>query len=271
MFQPRRWTARRVEYVAGKPEDVRKESIRIGCAGWSLRAGQSPLFGDGDSQLARYATRFDAVEINSSFHRPHQQKTYARWAASVPADFLFAVKMPRTITHDARLLGAGNAMTRFCDEVAGLGAKLGVVLVQLPPGLAFDARIAHAFFAALRRRTAAPIACEPRHATWFAPGVDALWKRHRIARVAADPPRIADASHVGGAGPLRYWRWHGSPRMYYSAYDDAALAALAAQMRTQASAGDLAWCIFDNTALGHAVTDAIRLQALCAGDADGTR
>ena len=228
-----------------------------------MRSDQSPLFGEGGSHLARYATRFDTVEVNSSFYRPHQQKTYARWAATAPPGFLFSVKLPKAITHSARLVDADEAIAQFCDEVAGLGDKLGNVLVQLPPSLKFETGVAETFFAALCRRTQAPVACEPRHVSWFCPDADRLWQLYLITRVAADPARCPDASQVGGAGESRYWRWHGSPRMYYSEYGDAALKRLATQLRLHAGAGRTAWCIFDNTALGHAATDAIRLREFC--------
>ncbi len=238
--------------------------IRIGCAGWSLRSTQRDLFGDGDSHLARYATRFDTVEINSSFYRPHQTRTYERWAASVPDDFRFSVKLPKAITHQARLVEADGLIDQFAGEVVGLGEKLGGVLVQLPPSLACDIAIATRFFSALRKLLSAPIACEPRHASWFLPEARALWQSLGIARVAADPPRVAEGAHPDGEGAWRYWRWHGSPRVYYSPYADADLQRLAVAMRATVRSGRTAWCIFDNTALGHATTDAIRLLELCA-------
>lgn len=252
----------------GKPPAAagKRGAIRIGCAGWSIGSPQAALFGDGESMLARYATRFEVVEINSSFHRPHRQLTYARWAESVPRGFRFSVKLPRAITHDARLHGTGDALTRFADEIAGLGAKLGGVLVQLPPSLVYEARIANTFFSTLRRRIFAPVACEPRHASWFEPEVDRLWQRHAIARVAADPPKPAPAAVPGGAGRWNYWRWHGSPRVYYSAYGDTRLQALASELAQLARARKPAWCVFDNTAHGHAVTDALRLQAILRGE-----
>ena len=138
---------------------------KIGCAGWSIPSRYATHFGPGDSLLARYATRFDVVEINSSFYRPHQRATYARWAATVPANFRFSVKLPRTISHDSGLVGVGPLLDRFLDEVGGLGRTLGALLLQLPPSLALDTRRAGSFFRALRRRTPVPVVCEPRHAS----------------------------------------------------------------------------------------------------------
>nr|WP_255703479.1 DUF72 domain-containing protein [Lysobacter sp. GX 14042] len=213
--------------------------------------------------MARYATRFSVVEVNSTFYRLHLPRTFERWAATVPDDFRFSVKMPRSITHEARLRAVGTALSVFLDPVAALGPKLGGMLVQLPPSLAFDARVADTFFAMLRRRTPVPVACEPRHASWFDPAIDSLWDRYGITRVAADPARLPAAAHPGGcAAGWRYWRWHGSPRVYYSRYDDAALQSLAAAMRARAAPAAPAWCILDNTAAGHAIEDAARLQAL---------
>jgi uncharacterized protein YecE (DUF72 family) len=239
-------------------------SIRIGCAGWSIPSRHRALFGGEGSHLARYATRFSVVEINSSFYRAHAATTYARWAASVPAAFRFSVKLPRAVTHDGRLQGVGPLLSRFAGEVAGLETRLGGVLVQLPPSLAFDARVADTFFAMLRRRLSCGLACEPRHASWFEPRAAALWSRYGVTRVAADPARLPAAAIPAGAGRWRYWRWHGSPRMYYDSYDDARLQALALALRAEAAAGRECWCNFDNTAAGPAMGDAARLQALLA-------
>ena len=238
--------------------------MRIGCAGWSIPSRHAHLFGEGESHLARYATRFDAVEINSSFYRSHADKTYARWASSVPRGFRFSVKLPKAITHDMRLRGTGNALSEFAEEVTALGTRLGGVLVQLPPSRVFDARVTDTFFSMLRRRLAASVACEPRHASWFEPRVDALWQRYGIARVAADPARLAVAAQPGGAGRWTYWRWHGSPRMYYDSYDEDCIQTLAQSMLMQSSRTRPGWSIFDNTAAGHAIANAARLQTILA-------
>ncbi|WP_422506658.1 DUF72 domain-containing protein [Stenotrophomonas sp. GZD-301] len=242
--------------------------VRVGCAGWSIPTGCAALFGEGDSLLARYATRFSVVEINSSFYRSHQRRTYERWAATVPAHFRFSVKVPRTLSHDTGLVGAGPLLDGFLDEVAGLGSTLGALLLQLPPSLAFDGRRVAAFLGALRRRTTVAVVCEPRHASWFDPRVEALLQRHGVARAAVDPARLPAAAVPGGAAAPAYWRWHGSPRMYYSDYAETALAALAAEVQRHATVNAPAWVIFDNTAQGFAVPNAARLQALLADPTD---
>ena len=191
----------------------RRFRLRIGCAGWSIASAQRELFEDGASGLERYATRFDAVEINSSFYRPHRRGTYERWAGAVPEDFRFAVKIPKAVSHEARLRGTGPLLDAFLGQAQGLGPKLGCLLLQLPPSLAFNARVAATFFAMLRRRWAGAIACEPRHASWFGTAAARLWQCHRIARVGADPALCGEARHSAGVDALRYWRWHGSPRV----------------------------------------------------------
>lgn len=235
---------------------------KIGCAGWSIPSRYAAHFEPGDSALARYATRFEVAEINSSFYRPHQRTTYARWAATVPSEFRFSVKLPRTISHDSGLVGVGPLLDRFLDEVGGLGRKLGALLLQLPPSLALDTRRAGSFFRALRRRTPVPVVCEPRHASWFSAQAEALLQRHAISRAAVDPARVAAAALPGGAQGWRYWRWHGSPRMYYSDYPDAALANLAAHLVQHPGQAHAPWVIFDNTAHGFAIANALRLKEI---------
>lgn len=232
--------------------------IRIGCAGWSIASRDAALFEAGDSALARYATRFDTAEINSSFYRPHRATTYARWAATVPARFRFSVKLPRAITHEARLGGCGPALDAFFDAAGALGDRLGCVLVQLPPSLVFDARLASTFFAMLARRWQGPVACEPRHASWSEERAEAVLCRHQVARVAADPARHGADATPGGHPGFAYWRWHGAPKIYYSDYAPAALDAIAASVR--AGPKD-AWVVFDNTAAGHATSNAAALQS----------
>src|SRR5512133_2872103 len=98
--------------------------IAVGCAGWSLPRQEQHRFAPGESHLQRYASRFAATEINSTFHRPHQARIYERWASAVPADFRFCAKVPKTITHEQRLVQAGPLLRQFLEEASPLGAKL---------------------------------------------------------------------------------------------------------------------------------------------------
>jgi len=231
-------------------------SLIIGTAGWSIPAQDAARLGPGSSALARYATRFDGVEVNSSFHRPHRRATWERWAGSVPAHFRFAVKIPRTVSHHARLVDCGDLLARFLDEVGGLGDKLAILLLQLPPGFAFDEAIVAPFLAGLAEASPARLVCEPRHASWFAPMPDALLESLGVARVAADPAILPEAARPGGWRGLGYWRLHGSPRVYRSSYDDDRLDLYAALLREEGPAGREAWCMFDNTAASAALGDA---------------
>lgn len=240
--------------------------LRVGVAGWSLPAGSRAQFAAGAHQLQRYASRLDAVEINSSFYRSHARSTYAAWASLVPREFRFAVKVPRSITQYSRLRDVDALLDAFMEEAGGLGRRLGRLLVQLPPSLAFDAEVADRFFSGLRGRAGERIgiACEPRHASWATPQAAALWLKHRVARVAADPPRFPGNQLPAGPAPP-YVRWHGSPRMYYDGYSDAQLEVLARQVGGKRGA----WVIFDNTAHGHATANALALRSMLACRSDG--
>lgn len=150
------------------------------------------------THLERYAGLFHGVEINSSFHRPHAASTYAKWAAATPPTFRFAVKLSRAITHDGQLRRARARLDEALAEMRGLGDRLGPLLVQLPPSLAFDARVARTFFTLLRARFSGPVVCEPRHPTWFSAAAESLLVRYEIARVAADPAIVPGAGTPGG-------------------------------------------------------------------------
>ena len=240
-------------------------TLRIGTAGWSIPTGLAAVFPGEGTHLERYARRFNAAEINSSFYRPHRRTTYARWAASVPANFRFSVKLPRSLTHQRRLAEGEDLIERFAGEVAGLGDKFGVLLIQLPPSLAFSDE-AGDFLRRLRPRFGAALALEPRHKSWFAPAVDPVLAESGIARVAADPARVAGGGAPGGCAETAYFRLHGSPRIYYSRYDEAALADWSRKACHAVRSGTDTWVIFDNTAEGAAIENAVELlSAPCGG------
>ena len=233
--------------------------LRIGTAGWNVPSSYAAEIPAGGSHLERYARRLNAAEINSSFHRPHQRKTYERWARSTPADFRFSVKIPKAMTHERGLIDCGALLDRFAAEVTGLGDKLAVLLVQLPPKFVRDQQVADRFLHDLRARLDVPVALEPRNASWFTPDAEQWLTEHRIARVAADPARPDGAGEPGGWRGLAYYRQHGAPRIYFSSYDAAALTSLKRRLDAGRARGIPTWCIFDNTASGAALGNALTL------------
>jgi len=235
------------------------ENLYIGCAGWSLARDAQNEFPVEGTHLQRYAGMFRGVEINSSFHRTHRASTYERWAESVPGSFRFAVKLPKTITHEKRLTDVEGLVDSFLSEVGGLGRRLGCLLVQLPPSLEFDGSVAERFFCSLNHRHCCDIFVEPRHSSWFTLDANRLLQRLRVGRVAADPAVIPVAAEPGGTPGKVYYRLHGSPQIYYSAYTASYLDGLAFRLRAYARAGCAVWCMFDNTIRGAATLNALHV------------
>jgi uncharacterized protein YecE (DUF72 family) len=235
--------------------------LRIGTAGWSIPKQFAATAPDG-THLVRYSQILNCAEINSSFNRCHRLSTWEKWANSVPSDFCFSVKAPKTITHEAKLACTQAPLQDFLTEANALGGKLGTVLFQLPPSSVFNPTIARTFFTMLRDLYSRNTVIEPRHASWFTPEVDDLLQSFRIARVAADPARVPQSAYAAGWGELIYCRLHGSPRIYYSSYPATYLQSLAATIAAQ-TAKEI-WCIFDNTASGAAFGDAQSLTHLLA-------
>jgi uncharacterized protein YecE (DUF72 family) len=226
----------------------KSERIYVGCATWAIGEANDRLLPPGRGNLARYAQRLTAAEVNSSFHRSHRRSTWARWAASVGPSFRFSVKIPKTITHESRLAGVDDLLGAFVAEIAPLEGKLGPLLLQLPPSFEWNESVVRAF---LNLVTDCYLVIEPRHASWFTDEVDEFLADRRIARVAADPAVVPRAAEPGGWDGLRYYRLHGSPVTYRSSYSDEYLTAVAERLEP----GD--WCIFDNTASGAALPNAL--------------
>jgi uncharacterized protein YecE (DUF72 family) len=233
--------------------------IRIGTAGWSIPRATAFRFDSAGTHLERYSRWLRCAEINSSFHRPHAESTYAKWHDSTPVDFRFAVKMPRTITHELKLQNAQEPFATFLAQTDGLAEKRGPLLVQLPPSLSFDASVATRFLDLVRNVYNGSMVCEPRHATWFSPTAASLLDRYRISRVAADPPPVPAATGPAGWPDVAYFRLHGAPRTYWSRYDENDIATLAATVRRISTAEEV-WCVFDNTASGAAIENAWELH-----------
>ncbi|MET0792174.1 MAG: DUF72 domain-containing protein [Polyangiaceae bacterium] len=234
--------------------------IAVATAGWSVPHAVRDLCCPHGSGLQKYASVLNAVEINSTFYRRHQPATFERWSDNVPASFRFAVKLPRSITHDAALLAPRAELKAFFEDIRGLGPKQGPVLVQLPASQPFHLERVGRLFGILRELYSGLVACEPRHAGWYDERAHRLFMEHEVARVIADPPRPEAAREAGGSDQLLYVRWHGSPRTYWSPYSDERLTHLVDLVLQRGHRPT--WCVFDNTASGAALPNALRFRAL---------
>jgi uncharacterized protein YecE (DUF72 family) len=178
----------------------------------------------------------------------------------VPEHFCFAVKVPKVITHELRLKSPDESLHKFLREVVELGDRLGPLLVQLPPSLAYDGGVAGDFLSSLRSRHKGLVVCEPRHPSWFTAEADDRLAEFEVARVAADPSVVPGAAEPGGWKGLVYYRLHGSPTIYRSAYSPEFLDTLSKCIHAWVAEAVPVWCIFDNTAEGEAAANALDLN-----------
>jgi len=234
--------------------------LLVGCAGWSVPKANAAAFPVEGSHLERYAATLPAVEINTSFYRPHKPATYAKWAACVPEGFRFSVKVPRAITHDAGMRDVEQQLVQFASEAGALGDKLGCLLVQLPPKSGFVDETARTFFRQLHAIFGCTVAFEARHPSWFSDAATELLVESRVVRVIADPAAGQPGPHVPTSSETLYVRLHGTPRIYYSRYVPEYVESVRRELARQTAAGRTCWCIFDNTAAFEAVPNALELM-----------
>jgi len=239
------------------PHHTGPDQPRIGLAGWSEAVSKyrARFPGEGTG-LTRYASTFDFVEVNVTFYRAVRESTFASWAQQTPADFRFSVKLSRSVTHAARL-SANARLEEALGPLRALGPKLAAVLVQLPPSLAFDPDRTEAFLLRLRASYPGVVAWEPRHPGWDCDEARRLLDDHGVTPVITEIPTPQTPRATTGC----YFRLHGTPRRYRSAYSDADLSTLAAWLREGSSP---AFVVFDNTAGPAGVTNAMHLQSLLA-------
>jgi uncharacterized protein YecE (DUF72 family) len=235
-------------------------SVLIGTSGWQYRHWKGRLYPAGLAQkawLEHYAARFATVEVNATFYRLPAPATAEAWAARVPDDFVFAVKLSRYLTHIRRLRDPEEPVARFMAVAEALGPRLGPVLMQLPPTMRADL---DALGATLRRFPAGVrVAVEPRHDTWFTPELYALLERHRAALCWADRPRWRPPYvRTADWGYLRLHEGRATPR---PCYGRDALAAWAGRIAERFGPGDDVYVFTNNDPEGCAVRDARLLAA----------
>ena len=233
----------------------------IGTAAWTVPKEFAEYFKQEGSHLERYAGTLNAVEINSSFYKDHQAKTYSRWYETTPPYFKFSVKLAKEITHTAKLAVSASVIREKLTAINELKEKLSVLLIQIPPSLKFDPDVAEDFFSELRYATEIPVAFEPRHASWLSTEAKLLLQKNQISKVIADPPvcNPTDPENFLN-GDLVYFRLHGSPEIYKSPYEKSQLAKIQLDLQNYRRNYSNVWCIFDNTTFGFATANAVELS-----------
>ena len=183
--------------------------VLIGTSGWQYRHWRGRFYPDdlpGARWLAYYTERFATVEVNNTFYRLPERATFTAWADQSPGDFVVAAKMSRYLTHIKRLRDPAEPVQRFLDHALGLGAKLGPILLQLPPTLKADAGLLDEALSAFPpgRR----VAVEFRHPSWDTDEVRGGLVRHNAAWCLADPPGPGVQTGVRQTADWAYVRFH---------------------------------------------------------------
>ena len=236
--------------------------IRIGTSGWKYPEWRGDFYPKGLVQrreLEFLAEHVNSIEINGTFYSLRKPAHFRAWAGQVPADFVFAVKGSREVTHVRRLRGVGDALERFFGSgVLELGPRLGPVLWQLPNRAVFDAGATAEFLALLDSR--ARHAIEVRHESFRTEAFHELAREHNVAVVYSDGAGKWPVFDVTTAD-FSYIRLHGGEELYISGYGDQELKGWADRV-TELSDGRDVFVYFDNTMRGRAPRDAMRLADL---------
>lgn len=237
-----------------------------GTCGWSYDHWGGDVFYPSGlrpaDRLACYASRFPAVEIDSTFYRLPREGTAAKWADAVPPDFRFAVKGSRLITHLKRLAECREALEAFATRTRGLGDKLDVLLWQLPPTMPADPGRLDSFCRLLGEAMPGRHAFEFRHEGWFDETTYRILRGHGHGLVVAHSRRWPTAEVV--TADFVYLRFHGGEEREDSAYSGLELAAWAAKARAWMEKDLDVYAFFNNDEAGYAPRDSANLARLVA-------
>jgi uncharacterized protein YecE (DUF72 family) len=231
----------------------------IGTSGWHYRHWRGPFYPEKlqpDRMLQFYATRFNTVELNTTFYRLPPPNAPAEWARRTPREFCFAAKGSRFITHMKKLGDPEPALERYFEHLRGLGKKLGPIVFQLPPQWPINLDpLAHFLDALPRRRQ---YAFEFRHPSWNVQPVYDLLEQHHAAYCIFDLAGFQSPIEV--TSDFTYIRLHGPGGKYQGSYTDRSLRQWASRLKHWRLAS--AYVYFDNDQAGYAPQNARRLREL---------
>jgi uncharacterized protein YecE (DUF72 family) len=241
--------------------------LRVGCSGWNYASWRGEFYPHGvpaGRWLAYYSAQFDTTEANGTFYRLPEYDTFAAWAAQTPKGFAMAVKASRFLTHLKRLRDPEEPLRRLFERAAGLGAKLGPVLYQLPPQMRVDRGRLEGFLAALPRhlpgvpRQRLRHVVEFRDPTWYSDDVFALLHAYGVALCLHDKRGAAWTSAL--PGPCLYVRFHGTSGHYRGSYGRAALDGWAKRLAAAWQGGQDVYAYFNNDPGATATRNALSLR-----------
>ena len=235
--------------------------IRIGTSGWHYNHWRDRFYPDklpASRMLAHYAAQFDTVELNNSFYRLPSESAFRDWRDTTPANFRFAVKASRFITHMKKLKDPEPALANFLPRAEILGRKLGPILFQLPPWWELNLERLEAFLEALPRGHR--YCFELRNATWHTPEVFAALRSHNAAFCIYEIAGFQSAHDL--TADFAYVRLHGPGGAYQGSYSDATLAEWAQRIREWQRRLKQIYIYFDNDQEAFAARNALRLKEL---------
>jgi uncharacterized protein YecE (DUF72 family) len=247
-------------------------AVQIGTSGWQYRDWRGGLYPAGVPQrlwLEHYATHYRTVENNNSFYRLPPAETFAGWRDRTPDDFVMAVKASRYLTHIRRLHDPHEPVSRLLGAAAGLGTKLGPVLLQLPPTLRAEPAVLDACLTAFRR--ARPpglgpvrVAVEPRHQSWWTGEIQGILAEHDAALCWADR-RGRPVTPLWRTATWGYLRFHEGAADPWPSYGERALQSWAERVRAAWPDSADVYVYFNNDPGGAAVVNSATFAALARG------
>jgi uncharacterized protein YecE (DUF72 family) len=241
---------------------TKRPGCHVGTSGWSYKHWQGLFYPENikqDKYLEYYLTRFSCVELNSSFYHLPRETTIRGWMDRTPETFRFCPKLSRFITHRKRLADSHEPLERFIDLFSEMKARMGPVLIQLPPGLKYDHSLVADFVHILSEQYHDyRFAMEVRHKSWIQDEFFHLLSQHGISFVIADSDQRFPYHEVVTANFV-YLRFHGPAELYASDYPAAVLYGYAEKISKWLEEGLSVWVFFNNDFGGYAVKNAMNI------------
>ncbi|OIK03857.1 DUF72 domain-containing protein [Streptomyces monashensis] len=232
-------------------------TLFVGTSGWQYKDWRDRVYPPGVPArlwLEEYTRLFATVELNNAFYRLPTRENFETWRERVPLDFVVAVKASRYLTHIKRLKDPAEPVERLMNHAAGLGGRLGPVLLQLPPTLRADPALLDACLA--RFPSGTRVAVEPRHASWWTSEVRQVLSARGAALCWADV-QAHPTTPLWRTADWGYVRFHEGRAHPWPRYGRRCLDTWVDRVATTWSDARDVYAYFNNDPGGAAVADAV--------------